>query len=255
MSGAVIEIIQAKGKNADREEAPVVVARAIYEHPFMVRLCHWLNTVALFVMVGSGLQIFRAFPELWRQDSAERFAALAESVRYWRLAGRGAAVASHLHVDLHRDRALLFRLPTFQRQLPAGFVYASRYSGRVADGSTLFFLWSEAAGSRSLQPSAEAGLHRGDRAGGALGSDRARGVEAGAVFLAGLDDGRIPLCAHLAFCGDVGDFVFCAGTSGDGDFAWMEQFRFHDHGLEERSGVLMERVLGLRCSENLRPKI
>jgi thiosulfate reductase cytochrome b subunit len=35
---------------------------AIYEHPFIVRLCHWVNAVALFVMVGSGLQIFRAFP-------------------------------------------------------------------------------------------------------------------------------------------------------------------------------------------------
>jgi len=63
MSGAVIEIIEAKGKNRDgEEEAPLVVARAAYEHPFIVRLCHWVNTVALFVMVGSGLQIFRAFP-------------------------------------------------------------------------------------------------------------------------------------------------------------------------------------------------
>ena len=44
------------------EDVPVVVARAIYEHPFIVRLCHWINLVALFVMVGSGLQIFRAFP-------------------------------------------------------------------------------------------------------------------------------------------------------------------------------------------------
>jgi Ni/Fe-hydrogenase b-type cytochrome subunit len=38
------------------------VTEAVYEHPFIVRLCHWLNAVALFVMVGSGLQIFRAFP-------------------------------------------------------------------------------------------------------------------------------------------------------------------------------------------------
>ncbi len=35
---------------------------AVYEHPYIVRLCHWVNTVALFVLVGSGLQIFRAFP-------------------------------------------------------------------------------------------------------------------------------------------------------------------------------------------------
>src|SRR5215475_7419307 len=35
---------------------------AVYEHPFLVRLCHWVNAVALFVLIGSGLQIFRAFP-------------------------------------------------------------------------------------------------------------------------------------------------------------------------------------------------
>ena len=35
---------------------------AVREHPLVVRLCHWVNVVALFVMVGSGLQIFRAFP-------------------------------------------------------------------------------------------------------------------------------------------------------------------------------------------------
>src|SRR5262252_2057059 len=38
------------------------VTEAVYEHPFVVRLCHWVNAVALLVMVGSGLQIFRAFP-------------------------------------------------------------------------------------------------------------------------------------------------------------------------------------------------
>ena len=65
MSGAVIEIIrdndEAKKAEGD-EESPIVVGRAAYEHPFIVRLCHWVNAVALFVMVGSGLQIFRAFP-------------------------------------------------------------------------------------------------------------------------------------------------------------------------------------------------
>src|SRR5271163_4875348 len=38
------------------------VTHAVYEHSFVVRLCHWVNAVALFVMIGSGLQIFRAFP-------------------------------------------------------------------------------------------------------------------------------------------------------------------------------------------------
>ena len=35
---------------------------AVYEHPFLVRLCHWVNAVSLFVMAASGLEIFRAFP-------------------------------------------------------------------------------------------------------------------------------------------------------------------------------------------------
>jgi Ni/Fe-hydrogenase b-type cytochrome subunit len=36
--------------------------RAAYEHPFLVRLCHWTNSVALLVLIASGLRIFRAFP-------------------------------------------------------------------------------------------------------------------------------------------------------------------------------------------------
>jgi thiosulfate reductase cytochrome b subunit len=53
---------EAASSVAEVEDVPVVLARAVYEHPFIVRLCHWINLVALFVMVGSGLQIFRAFP-------------------------------------------------------------------------------------------------------------------------------------------------------------------------------------------------
>ena len=34
---------------------------AAYEHPFIVRAAHWLNAVSLFVLIASGLRIFRAF--------------------------------------------------------------------------------------------------------------------------------------------------------------------------------------------------
>jgi len=37
-------------------------ARVAYEHPWMVRFAHWLNAIALFVLIGSGLRIFLAFP-------------------------------------------------------------------------------------------------------------------------------------------------------------------------------------------------
>ena len=36
--------------------------RAAFEHPWVVRFCHWLNAVSVFVLVASGLRIFRAFP-------------------------------------------------------------------------------------------------------------------------------------------------------------------------------------------------
>lgn len=60
MNNAVIEIIEPNENEVDA--APITVARAVYEHPLPVRLCHWLNTVSLFILIGSGLQIFRAFP-------------------------------------------------------------------------------------------------------------------------------------------------------------------------------------------------
>lgn len=35
---------------------------AVLEHPYVVRMAHWLNAISLFVLIGSGLRIFRAFP-------------------------------------------------------------------------------------------------------------------------------------------------------------------------------------------------
>ena len=48
MSSA-IEIVRAKGDETE------TVALAVYEHPLVVRICHWLNAISLFVMIGSGL--------------------------------------------------------------------------------------------------------------------------------------------------------------------------------------------------------
>src|SRR6185295_11725281 len=41
------------------ERAP---SRAVYLHPWFVRITHWSNAVAFAVMAMSGLQIFDAFP-------------------------------------------------------------------------------------------------------------------------------------------------------------------------------------------------
>lgn len=37
----------------------------IYRHTFLVRLTHWLNALAIFIMIGSGLNIFNAHPHLY----------------------------------------------------------------------------------------------------------------------------------------------------------------------------------------------
>src|SRR3989442_15498746 len=50
---AVIEIESAKAGG---------LALAAYEHPWPIRFCHWLNSISLLIMVGSGLRIFMAFP-------------------------------------------------------------------------------------------------------------------------------------------------------------------------------------------------
>src|SRR6266496_4421303 len=154
------------------------------------------------------------------------------------MAGRGAAVAPDVHVDLHRNRVSLSRLSSLQRKLSAGIVHAQRYSWGVADGEALLFLRPEARGARGLQPSTEACVYDGDRSGSAFGAHRARHLEAGAVFVAGVDDGRIPLGALVALRGDVGSFGIRAWTSGDGDLARLEQLCFDADGLEERSRVL-----------------
>ncbi len=55
-------------------EAPARDRRreVIYRHTFLVRLTHWLNALAIFIMIGSGLNIFNAHPQLyWGQSGSE----------------------------------------------------------------------------------------------------------------------------------------------------------------------------------------
>ncbi len=45
--------------------------RSTYRHRLPVRLMHWTNVVCLFVLIGSGLQIFIAHPMLYWGDDSE----------------------------------------------------------------------------------------------------------------------------------------------------------------------------------------
>src|ERR1017187_6244202 len=51
--------VNVRKQNVMEVAAPVTIA---YEHPWVVRFAHWVNAVAVLVLVGTGLQIFRAFP-------------------------------------------------------------------------------------------------------------------------------------------------------------------------------------------------
>ncbi|MGA8775665.1 MAG: cytochrome b/b6 domain-containing protein [Terriglobales bacterium] len=57
-------VIAAKVGGATISEAKTSAAevRAAYEHPLAIRVTHWINAVCVFVLVTSGLRIFRAFP-------------------------------------------------------------------------------------------------------------------------------------------------------------------------------------------------
>src|SRR5579883_2485229 len=45
----------------------------IRRHAWLVRVTHWVNALTIFIMVGSGLNIFNAHPRLyWGQAGADR---------------------------------------------------------------------------------------------------------------------------------------------------------------------------------------
>ncbi len=54
----------------DKKAASITVA---YEHPWVVRFSHWLNAVAVLVMITSGLRIFRAFPSFGPKIPQQNF--------------------------------------------------------------------------------------------------------------------------------------------------------------------------------------
>src|SRR5207237_474279 len=95
------------------------------------------------------------------------------------------------YVDLCRQRPSLRGIPTLQRKLQTDFVCPARHSWRVADGAALFFLRAEAGGERGLQPPAETCVHLRHRARRFISADGDCDLEAGAVFMVGMDDGRV----------------------------------------------------------------
>ncbi len=57
--------VKVEGRRKPRE--------VIYRHSFIVRLAHWINALAIFIMIGSGLNIFNAHPQLYWGQKGDAF--------------------------------------------------------------------------------------------------------------------------------------------------------------------------------------
>ena len=53
----------------------------IYRHTFLVRLSHWINALAIFLMVGTGLNIFNAHPMLYWGEKGDAYDRPVLSIR------------------------------------------------------------------------------------------------------------------------------------------------------------------------------
>jgi Ni/Fe-hydrogenase b-type cytochrome subunit len=54
----------------DKQHESITVS---YEHPLIVRIAHWLNAVAVIVLITSGLRIFLAFPSFGPKIPQQNF--------------------------------------------------------------------------------------------------------------------------------------------------------------------------------------
>src|ERR1700712_3061439 len=89
--------LQNIGRAAPSKPKREVVCR----HAFLVRLTHWLNALAIFVLIGSGLNIFNAHPQLyWGQKGSELDKPFLALQAVDTAAGpRGQTVIGPLHID------------------------------------------------------------------------------------------------------------------------------------------------------------
>lgn len=62
--------VAATSASARVQRKQIFTTRVVLRHRWPVRLMHWINAICLFVLIGSGLQIFNAHPALdWGKDS------------------------------------------------------------------------------------------------------------------------------------------------------------------------------------------
>ena len=81
--------------------APAPASEVFYRHRFLVRLTHWINALAIFVLVGSGLNIFNAHPQLYWGLKGSEFDAPVLAIRAAPIAGamHGLLTVGGLTID------------------------------------------------------------------------------------------------------------------------------------------------------------
>ena len=198
------------------------VEAAVYEHPWAVRFAHWLNAVSLLVMVGSGFQIFRAFPsfgakipqkDLLHWPKAFALGGWLGGGLQWHLTFMWIYIATGLFYLGYQIFSRNYRQVLFTPRDVRGVWPMVRY---------YFFFGPKPVVREVYNPLQKLAYTSVRRPGRFVGADRTCGMEAGAVFLAGLDDGRLSLGPDLAFCRDVGDSVLPFRTPGHGGLARLE---------------------------------
>jgi Prokaryotic cytochrome b561 len=214
------------------------VSPAVYEHPFIVRLCHWVNAVALFVLAGSGLQIFRAFPsfgskipqrDLLHWPKALAIGGWLGGALQWHLTFMWIYIATGVVYIAYECLSGKYKQILFvSRDIPGVWPMVHHY----------FFFGPKPPVKETYKPASETCLHHRNCTRNFFGADRISHLEARAVFVVGNPDGRLSLRAPVAFRNHVGPARVRVRASGDGCCAWVEQLRLHVYGVEKRSRVL-----------------
>jgi thiosulfate reductase cytochrome b subunit len=148
----------------DGVEQPLKAREVIKRHSLPVRLTHWVNAAAIFVLVGSGLNIFNAHPQLYWGNAGDEYDRpwLAIHAQHTAHGTRGVTSLGPLHFDTtgvlgasrwhgqdiaHAWPAWI-TLPSFQDLADARHWHFFFAWLLVANGA-LYLLWS--LGSRHLQ--------------------------------------------------------------------------------------------------------
>jgi thiosulfate reductase cytochrome b subunit len=234
---------------AKTEESPLV--RAAYEHPLPIRITHWANAISLFVLVASGLRIFRAFPSFGPKIPEKVLLDIPKSLTLggwlggalqwhftfmWFFAASGVVYVAYQVVSGHY-RTMLFT----PRDIPGVWPMTRHY----------FFFGPKPPATGQYNPLQKL-AYTSTIAFGALA------LLTGIVLYKPVQFSwlafRISSCARVAFRGDVRLPRIYSRTPDHGCAAWLGKFLFHAFRMEARAGVsgVTRQSAGNSSANNLR---